>query len=115
MTLRTWLANGIEKGVTGLIENSDELAGAIYHLADRFWVIPACREAGDKDPERRRLDVVIKKDKDGNPNTLDRRSRHDRARSKADFHPRNKTNIMHNKFLVAGRRLNHVAQGCRRG
>jgi len=110
MILRSWLSNGIEQGLTGLIENADELAGAIYHLSDLLWVIPSLAKAGDNIPIDVVYDAVIKKDKDGNPITpVTEEVAMPVLEGKAVFHARNKTNIMHNKFLVAGRRLNDVA------
>jgi phosphatidylserine/phosphatidylglycerophosphate/cardiolipin synthase-like enzyme len=107
LTLRSWLSNGMQDGLTGLIKDADELAGAIYHLADNLWIIPSLSEAGQSIPIDIIYDAVVKRDKSGDPITpVTEAVAIPKLQGKAIFHPRNKTHIMHNKFLVAGRRLN---------
>ena len=107
LTLRSWLSNDMQDGLTGLIKNADELAGAIYHLSDDLWVIPSLFEAGKDIPIDIVYDAVITKDKNHNPVTpITEQVAIPKLQGKAVFHPRDKTHIMHNKFLVAGRRLN---------
>jgi hypothetical protein len=36
-----WLANGMQGVVPGFLDRSERVQGAIYHLTDREWVIPA--------------------------------------------------------------------------
>jgi len=48
LALRTWLANGMEQPIPAFIKAAtqsptDSLAGAIYHLTDDLWIIPALK------------------------------------------------------------------------
>jgi phosphatidylserine/phosphatidylglycerophosphate/cardiolipin synthase-like enzyme len=104
LSLRQWLANGMEQPVPEFIGDAASLAGAIYHLTDMLWIVPALDEAMDQGKIGLVYDSHVEKDKSGkplaNPNdaaieTLD----------KVKFFGRNKTNIMHNKYLVAGDKL----------
>ncbi len=100
--LRTWLANGLETVIPGFLDEAHEVAGAVYHLQDPFWVRPAL--AG-----RNRATALV----------YDARKVHNRETKKYDpspnadivnelakqnpslaFHPRTKASIMHNKVLV---------------
>jgi phosphatidylserine/phosphatidylglycerophosphate/cardiolipin synthase-like enzyme len=91
-----WLAAGLENVVPDFLKRADgEVDGAIYHLTDTNWIIPALNDftkpcsliydshhsTGKSSPN------------DGAIKTLeDKRNIH--------FYPRQKTNIMHDKFLV---------------
>jgi len=107
LKLYEWLSNGMQAPLIDVIENADELAGAIYHLSDTVWVIPALDKSGSGIPIDIVYDAVIAKDADKNPITpVTEAVAMPLLKGKVIFHPRNKTHIMHNKFLVAGRRLN---------
>ncbi len=41
LLLYEWLANGMEKPVPDFILKAASLVGAIYHLTDKLWIIPA--------------------------------------------------------------------------
>ena len=110
LTLRSWLSNGMEQGLIDCINNADELTGAIYHLTDLLWVIPALSTKGVSAPIDIVYDAVWGKDKAKNPvEPPTEKVAIPKLAGKAVFHPRDKTHIMHNKFFVAGRRLNDPA------
>lgn len=104
LDLRTWLANGMEKPVPDFIHgDGDSIVGAIYHLTDSNWIEPAFAQASSKKISLV-YDAHVEKDKNGkekeNPNqgAID-------SLTRLRFEPRDKTNIMHNKFLVRGTKL----------
>jgi phosphatidylserine/phosphatidylglycerophosphate/cardiolipin synthase-like enzyme len=90
-----WLANGLGKSFAAILTGATEIEGAIYHLTDKRWVMPALKGLkGD-------LSLVYE----------------DRKNDQTDFpavkllksgrftgRPRSKTNIMHDKFLVDTKR-----------
>ena len=45
LKLREWLANGMEKPLPDFIALSPSIAGAIYHLTDSLWIIPALKNS----------------------------------------------------------------------
>src|SRR5436190_22328549 len=105
LDLRTWLANGMQEPVPKFVEAAvDSIVGAIYHLTDDLWIVPELEKQMGTIDAALVYDAHIPKDEDGNelPNPND-----DAIETLADvtFHPRTKTNIMHNKFLVRGTRL----------
>lgn len=105
LKLRAWLANGMERPLPDFIASASSIAGAIYHLTDALWVIPALKNAMTRGAIGLVYDAKLEKDKKtGKPKT----NPNDEAiktLKKIQFFPRNKTNIMHNKFLVVGERL----------
>lgn len=101
--LRKWLANDMEDVLPAFIDGAPELAGAIYHLTDKMWIIPALRAAA-KVPKGITLvyDAKTSKDKDGNVIPSPNQPVVDELGDEITFKLRNKTSIMHNKFLVSG-------------
>jgi phosphatidylserine/phosphatidylglycerophosphate/cardiolipin synthase-like enzyme len=94
-----WLANGLQDAFPKILKGANDIRGAIYHLTDNEWVMPALKGFGgdlslvyqDKSTDRTSV-PAIKKLKS----------------KKFTGEPRSKTNIMHDKFLVdtkAGRVL----------
>jgi PLD-like domain len=94
---RAWLANGMEDAVPSFLEagTAERIEGAIYHLTDDLWVIPALerfpmgklsllynRTSDDHDSD----EAIARLVKAGHPQNL--------------FAIRSKASIMHNKFLV---------------
>jgi hypothetical protein len=85
----TWLTNGLADAVTGFVKESQKLEGAIYHLTDPVWVIPALEQFSGS------ASVVY------NATTTDHVN--DNAVKKLDkihFYERTRAKIMHDKFLV---------------
>lgn len=105
LKLRAWLANGMERPLPDFITSGSSIVGAIYHLTDEFWVIPAMKTSMAQSSIGLVYDAKVEKDKKTgelktNPNEIAINTLKD-----VQFFPRNKTNIMHNKFLVSGERL----------
>jgi phosphatidylserine/phosphatidylglycerophosphate/cardiolipin synthase-like enzyme len=86
-----WLANGMQDAFPAILKGASEIDGAIYHLTDKEWVVPALKGFGGP------LSVVY----EDRPNDTTDRPAIKLLKSDhfAGF-PRSKTNIMHDKFLV---------------
>ena len=105
LALREWLANGMEKPLPQFVSDAASLAGAIYHLTDEQWVVPAMKQAMAGTAMGLVYDAHVEKDKDTGeplPNPNDNAIA---TLTAVTFFKRTKTNIMHNKFLVAGDKL----------
>ncbi len=105
LSLREWLADGMEKPVPEFIAKANSLVGAIYHLTDNLWIIPALQNVMSTAEIALVYDSNIEKDqktKEPLPNPNDAAIT---ALGNVKFWGRNKTNIMHNKYLVAGHKL----------
>jgi phosphatidylserine/phosphatidylglycerophosphate/cardiolipin synthase-like enzyme len=95
----SWLANGLQDAFTDILKGANDIRGAIYHLTDNEWVMPALKKFPGK------LALVYedrKNDQTSVPAIKKLKS------AKVTSYPRSKTNIMHDKFLVdmkAGRVL----------
>ncbi len=104
LKLREGLANGMEKPLPDFIALSPSIAGAIYHLTDSLWIIPALKNSMSKSKIGLVYDSKLRKPKKekpkSNPNT-------DTIKilKKVSFFKRDKTGIMHNKFLIKGDNL----------
>jgi phosphatidylserine/phosphatidylglycerophosphate/cardiolipin synthase-like enzyme len=86
-----WLANGLQKGFPDILSGKGPIMGAIYHLTDKEWVLPAMKKF------KGNLSLVYedrKNDQTSVPAIGLLKS------SKFDSAPRSKTNIMHDKFLA---------------
>ena len=88
----SWLANGLDAVIPEFIKNSPAFDGAIYHLTDTHWVIPAL-EAFDGP-------ASIVYHAHPNDKANDQAIADLGAKPNFSFAPRSHTNIMHNKFLV---------------
>ncbi|MGE5208286.1 MAG: phospholipase D-like domain-containing protein [Alphaproteobacteria bacterium] len=90
-----WLANGLQQGFPDILSGDGSIAGAIYHLTDKEWVLPAMQDfKGD-------FSLVYqdrKNDRTSVPAIQLITS------SKFQGAPRSKTNIMHDKFLADTKR-----------
>jgi phosphatidylserine/phosphatidylglycerophosphate/cardiolipin synthase-like enzyme len=108
LKLRSWLSAGMHSALVEHIERagSDKraLAGAIYHLTDKLWTVPALARSAEAGAA---IDLVYDarttKDADGETVPPPTEKAVVELMGKVRFHPRNKTNIMHNKFIVSGR------------
>jgi phosphatidylserine/phosphatidylglycerophosphate/cardiolipin synthase-like enzyme len=106
LDLRTWLANGMELPIPAFIRAAsqaptDSIVGAIYHLTDTLWIIPALKAQMTNIASALVYDSHAQKSTSGKtmPGVNDPAIA---ALTKVKFLPRDKTKIMHNKFLVAG-------------
>ncbi len=90
----SWLANGLERAIPAFLTDSPEFEGAIYHLDDEEWVIPALLSFhGDGS-------LVYNHKKDPPPADKKTEGAVARLEDALTFHPRSRTNLMHDKFLV---------------
>lgn len=93
---RAWLANGLEHAIPLFMDKAGgkDVEGAIYHLTDNTWIIPALKQYGGA------LSLAY------NHTTKDSTSDQaitdlvDAGRPADAFAPRTKASIMHDKFLV---------------
>ena len=88
-----WLANGFEKVIPGFLDTAAATEGAIYHLSDKKWIIPAFEEYGKS--------LSLVHDSDKNDKANDDAIEVLGGLSNVQLLPRTKASIMHNKFLVS--------------
>jgi len=89
-----WLANGIEDAFTEILKGATAIDGAIYHLTDNHWVVPALKAfPGD-------LTLVYEKRKNDSTDDAAIRILDGRRAGHFEAFPRAATNIMHDKFLI---------------
>ena len=86
-----WLGNGLESAIPEFLSGSPGAEGAIYHLTDDRWVIPALEAFG---PDKVSLVYNNTRRDDQNAPAVEK------LKDKVAFSPRTKAAIMHNKFLV---------------
>jgi hypothetical protein len=89
-----WLGNGMQLVVPDFLAAEGEVDGAIYHLTDDDWIIPAFKRR--KAPTSLDYDATAKAGggAEVNAHALEVLA------GKVDFHPRTRAKIMHDKFLV---------------
>lgn len=87
-----WLANGFEKIIPDFLQIAAAVEGAIYHLTDKEWVLPAMKAFGKS------LSMVYDDDKNDNANKEALTILGNLPN--VQLLPRNKASIMHNKFLI---------------
>lgn len=87
----TWLANGLERAIPDFVNSIDRIDGAIYHLTDKEWIIPALQTL------KKSLSLVYHKKT--NSEDVGYRVTEEQL-TEAELKPRTRAKIMHNKFLV---------------
>jgi len=87
-----WLANGMGDAFAAITHGATDMAGAIYHLTDQEWVMPALTSVPGT------LDLVY--EARSNDHTDDPAIAILKKRPHVVAHPRTKTAIMHDKFLI---------------
>lgn len=88
-----WLANGMGDAFEAIVRDSGELVGAIYHLTDKEWALEAFQARTGS------LSLVYegrKTDPTDNPAIEILKA----GKAPLAVHPRTKTAIMHDKFVV---------------
>jgi phosphatidylserine/phosphatidylglycerophosphate/cardiolipin synthase-like enzyme len=110
LALRKWLANGMEGVIPKFLNEShanEGIAGAIYHLTDELWVVPALKARAQPThivydnhevSVKNRQTGQYEKKPSQNEKYVDEIRK---ANVLVNFDGRNKTKIMHNKVLVA--------------
>ncbi len=93
---RAWLANGMEHAVSQFLDRAGgkDIEGAIYHLTDGIWIIPAFRHYGGA--------ISLAYNHTGSDHTSDAAidELENAGRAPENFAARTHANIMHDKFLV---------------
>ncbi len=93
---RAWLANGMEQAVPQFFDRAagKDVDGAIYHLTDTTWIIPAMLNYGGQ--------ISLVYNQTSSDHTSDAAVQKLVASGRPDesFVARTHANIMHNKFLV---------------
>jgi phosphatidylserine/phosphatidylglycerophosphate/cardiolipin synthase-like enzyme len=101
LVLREWLANDLEDVFGAAFKGATDAVSAIYHLTDKLWVIPAFKAFATGSNQ---LSIVYDshklKNEDGSVVDTPNAGAIDELSGAANFYPRNKTAIMHNKFIV---------------
>ena len=97
-----WLANGMEVAIPEFIGNQKDMNWAVYHLTDREWVLPALEEFQGSASIVYYLKKPPKNSKAKNPggDEVNRKTIKLLEKERFSFHPRTKTSIMHDKFIV---------------
>ena len=85
-----WLANGMEDVIPRFLGGPEQVEGAIYHLSDKQWVIPALKSRPDGTTTLVYNNTADDHENDGAVVEL----------TGVRFHPRTRAAIMHDKFLV---------------
>jgi len=87
-----WLANGLEDAIPGFLKGASAIEGAIYHLTDNEWVLPALKKMSAQGS----LVYAFKPPKE----TVNEFAVTALKKTGIHFDPRSKPAIMHDKFLV---------------
>lgn len=93
-----WLANGMPDAILEFLKSPTKIEGAIYHLTDDEWVIPALANFGGNGSMV--YDYHEKKSPKGKGDETNLPAVERLQRPGFEFCPRTHTNIMHDKFLV---------------
>ena len=91
-----WLGDGMQQAVPEFIANTprgDDLSGAIYHLTDEQFIVPAFESFGGD--ASMVYDAHVDRNTGESPNAAAIKQL-----TKVSFYPRLKTAIMHDKFIV---------------
>ena len=103
LKLRRWLANDLEQTFAAVFDGATRATSAVYHLTDRLWAVPAFAAFG-REHGAHALAVVY------DAHTVRDRGRPaqpspnqpvvDELAGAAQWYGRDKTHIMHDKFIV---------------
>ncbi|MGF6773385.1 phosphatidylserine/phosphatidylglycerophosphate/cardiolipin synthase-like enzyme [Paraburkholderia sp. GAS199] len=103
LRLRTWLANDLQEVFSLTLAHAHRAAAAVYHLTDPLWAIPAFAAFG-KEQGKTALAIVYDshevREKGKPPAPSPNQPAVDQLADVASFAPRDKTHIMHDKFIV---------------
>ncbi|MFM0740781.1 phospholipase D-like domain-containing protein [Paraburkholderia xenovorans] len=103
LRLRTWLANDLQQVFGLTLTPAHRAAAAVYHLTDPLWAIPAFDAFGKKNGKAS-LAIVYDshevREKGKPPAPSPNQPAVDELADVASFAPRDKTHIMHDKFIV---------------
>jgi hypothetical protein len=101
LDLRTWLANGMETVIPTFLQHNARAAAVVYHLTDKLWAIPAFAAFAQRAGTQGAIVYDAKDDSDdpAHPGT-NQPARKELEPLGLTFYPRDKTAIMHDKFVV---------------
>jgi len=93
---RAWLGNGMEQAVPQFLDRAagKDIEGAIYHLTDETWIIPALQHYGGA------ISLAYNQTSSDHASDMAIQELEDSGRPAKSFAARTHASIMHNKFLV---------------
>ncbi|UXU91993.1 phospholipase D-like domain-containing protein [Burkholderia sp. S-53] len=103
LKLRTWLANDMEQVFAEMLDPASRAASAVYHLTDTLWALPAFEAFGHKHGDASLAivyDAHTTARKGKPPLPSPNQPAVDALQGLATLAPRDKTHIMHDKFIV---------------
>jgi len=105
LVLREWLANDLEQVFGEILRGATRAVGATYHLTDRLWAIPQLKTFAQAQGAHA-LALVYDSHKIAKTKTQPEKPSPnqdvvDELGNIVDFSPRDKTSIMHNKFIAS--------------
>ncbi len=105
LALRQWLANDLEQVFAEVLDGATHAVGTIYHLTDKLWAIPQLKSFAKKQGQNHLAIVYdshkIYQTKSRPAKPSPNQAVVDELASVINFSPRDKTSIMHNKFIVS--------------
>lgn len=111
LKLRTWLANDMEQVFAEMLDPASRAASAVYHLTDTLWALPAFEAFGRQHGEASLAivyDAHTTARKGKPPLPSPNQPAVDALQGLATRAPRDKTHIMHDKFIVTDASSNPV-------
>ncbi|VWB95767.1 phospholipase [Burkholderia lata] len=111
LKLRTWLANDMEQVFAEMLDPASRAASAVYHLTDTLWALPAFDAFGREHGEASLAivyDAHTTARKGKPPLPSPNQPAVDALQGLATLAPRDKTHIMHDKFIVTDASSNAV-------
>lgn len=107
LKLRTWLANDMEQVFSEMLDPASRAVSAVYHLTDTLWALPAF-EAFGRTHGAAALAIVYDAHTTGRkgkpPLPSPNQPAVDALQGLATLAPRDRTHIMHDKFIVTDAR-----------
>ena len=105
LALREWLANDLNQVFGEILRGAEHAVGATYHLTDKLWAIPQLKAFAEAQGAHSLALVYdshkIAKTKSNPEKDSPNQAVVDQLGDIVDFSPRDKTSIMHNKFIVS--------------
>ncbi len=103
LKLRTWLANDMEQVFAQMLDPASRAVSAVYHLTDTLWALPAFEAFGRTHGEASLAivyDAHTTARKGKPPLPSPNQPAVDALQGLATLAPRDRTHIMHDKFIV---------------
>ncbi|MBN3790965.1 phospholipase D-like domain-containing protein [Burkholderia sp. Ac-20353] len=104
LKLRTWLANDMEQVFAQMLDPASRAVSAVYHLTDTLWALPAFEAFGHARGDAALAivyDAHVTPRKGQPPLPSPNQPAVDALQGLATLAPRDRTHIMHDKFIVA--------------